>query len=183
MSIMMRTAELSTLKPYKRSPDLSNSTWYKGLLVSQLAGPDDRAFDILLVKHKRGAEPPPHIHSREDEFINVISGEANVYVDHQVFRLTAGDCLFMPRQVAHAVVTTSEELQVMVFIAPGGFLGAVNKMNAPAERMEIPGNSDAESYANTDLTETFKIFDQFGVRFLTEDEIRTEMPDYPHQPA
>jgi len=52
-------------------------------------------------------------------------------------------------------------------------------MNAPAERMEVPTDADDVIYANTDLTETIKIFQQYGIRFLTPEEIRTEMPDYP----
>jgi quercetin dioxygenase-like cupin family protein len=173
--------KLSALKAYKRSPTLSNSTWYKGILNSQIAGSDDNdgAFDIISFKMKRGTEPPPHVHSREHEFFYVFSGEMNIYVDRQVFHLTSGDCMFMPRQTPHAFLATSEELHCMVYITPGGFLGAVNKMNAPAERMEIPNDSDVITYANADLTETFKVFEQYGLRFLTKDEIRAEMPHYP----
>ena len=60
----------STLRPYKRSPALTNSTWYKGMLHSQMAGTGDNngAFDFVISKIRRGTEPPPHVHSREDEF-------------------------------------------------------------------------------------------------------------------
>jgi hypothetical protein len=37
------------------------------------------------------------------------------------------------------------------------------KMSAPAERMEIPSNSDLMTYANVDLTETIKLFEQYGI--------------------
>jgi hypothetical protein len=61
---------MSTLRAYKRSPALTNSTWYKGILVSQEAATADNngAFDLVLSKMRRGTEPPPHVHSREDEF-------------------------------------------------------------------------------------------------------------------
>jgi hypothetical protein len=35
------------------------------------------------------------------------------------------------------------------------------------------------TYANADLTETIKVFEQYGVRLLSPDEIRAEMPQYP----
>jgi hypothetical protein len=68
----------------------------------------------------------------------------------------------------------------MLLVVPGGFLDAINKMNAPAERMELPTDADTVTYADADLTETIKVFGQHGIRFLTAEEIRTEMPQYPH---
>jgi len=50
-------------------------------------------------------------------------------------------------------------------------------MNTPAKRMEVP--NDAVTYADVDLAETIKVFYEYGIRLLTEGEIRTEMPDYP----
>ena len=67
----------------------------------------------------------------------------------------------------------------MLFTAPGGFLDAINKMNVPAERMELPTEADAVTYAEADLTDTISVFEQYGIRFLTVDEIHTEMPQYP----
>ena len=67
----------------------------------------------------------------------------------------------------------------MFFTAPGGFLDAINKMNVPAERMEVPTGADAVTYAEADLTETMKVFKQYGIRFLTAEEIRKDMPQYP----
>lgn len=168
-------------RAYKRSPGLSNSTWYKGILSSQMVGTTDNngAFDLLISKMRRGTEPPPHVHSREDEFFYVFSGEMNVYVDGEVFQVTAGECMFLPRLKPHAFRIASEEIQIIALIVPGGFLDAVNKMNAPADRMDVPNGSDVATYANIDLTETIKLFEQYGIRFLTADEIRTEMPKYP----
>jgi hypothetical protein len=56
---------------------------------------------------------------------------------------------------------------------------AVGKMNVPAERMEVPKDADTVTYANADMTETIKVFERYGLRFLTADEIRGEMPEYP----
>jgi mannose-6-phosphate isomerase-like protein (cupin superfamily) len=172
---------MSTPRAYKRSPELSNSTWYKGILSSHMAETADNngAFDIIIGKLRRGTEPPPHVHSREDEFFYVISGEIRFYVDGEVFQVTAGECMFLPRRKPHAFLITSEEIHVITFIVPGGFSDAISKMNAPAERMDVPTDVDTVTYANADLTETIKVFQQHGIRLLTADEIRTEMPEYP----
>jgi mannose-6-phosphate isomerase-like protein (cupin superfamily) len=71
------------MRAYKRSPALPNSTWYKGILCSHMAGTADNggAFDIVISRMRRGTEPPPHVHSREDEFFYVLSGEMRVYAE------------------------------------------------------------------------------------------------------
>ena len=177
----MEGQSVSTLRAYKRSPALTNSTWYKGMLVSQMAGTADNngAFDLVLSKMRRGTEPPPHVHSREDEFFYVLSGEIRVYVDGEVFAVTAGECMFLPRRRPHAFLVTSEEAHVILLVVPGGFLDAINKMNAPAERMEVPTEVDTVTYATADLTQTIQVFEQNGIRFLTAEEIHAEMPQYP----
>src|SRR5262249_35461893 len=140
---------MSTPRAYKRSPALANSTWYKGILASQMAGTADNngAFDLIVSKIRRGTEPPPHVHSREDEFVYVLSGEMRFYVDGEVFRVTAGECMFLPRRTPHAFRIASEEAHVILLVVPGGFLDAINKMNAPAERMAVPTDGDTVTYA------------------------------------
>src|SRR5262250_3663509 len=100
----METQKLGILKAYKRSPGLSNSTWYKGILVSQLAGTADNmgAFDLAITKMRRGTEPPPHVHSREHEFMYLLSGEIRFYVEAEVFTVKAGEGIFIPRGKRHA---------------------------------------------------------------------------------
>ena len=63
------------------------------------------------------------------------------------------------------------------FITPGGFVDALNKMGAPAERMEVPATADTATYAKPDLAETKKVLEQYGVRLLTAGETYAEMPE------
>jgi glyoxylate utilization-related uncharacterized protein len=128
---------------------------------------------------RRGTEPPPHIHSREDEFFYILSGEIRFYIDGEVFPLTAGECMFLSRQKSHAFLIASEQIHMINFITPGGFVDALNKMSAPAERMELPATTDTMTYAKADLADTVKVFEQYGVRLLTAAEIHAEMPEYP----
>ena len=177
----MKAQELTALAAYKRTPALNNSTWYKGILVSQMAGPSDNdgAFDLVVAKMRRGTEPPPHVHSREHEMFYILSGELNVYVDRKVFRVSAGELIFLPRGVPHAFLLASDEVHQITLVAPGGFFDAVNKMNAPAERLDVPTEADTITYANADMAETIEVFEQYGIRFLTAQEIRATMPEYP----
>jgi len=136
----MHLEEVCTMRAYKRSPALTNSTWYKGILFSHMAGTADNngAFDLIIIKMRRGTEPPPHVHSRDDELFYLLSGEMKVYVDGEVFTVTAGECMFFPRRKPHAFLVTSEEVHYIALLVPGGFLDAVNKISAPAEQMDVP---------------------------------------------
>jgi quercetin dioxygenase-like cupin family protein len=177
----MKGHEVTTLAAYKRSPALDNSTWYKGILSSHMAGTadNDGAFDLVVSKMRRGTEPPPHVHSREHEMFYILAGELSVYVDGKVFRVSTGEFIFLPRGVPHAFLIESDEVHQLTLIAPGGFFDVVSKMNAPAERLDVPTDADTITYANADLTETIELFEQHGIRFLRADEIRTTMPEYP----
>src|ERR1700677_2070135 len=170
---------MQEIKAYKRSPALGNSTLYKGLLISQLAGSSDTegAFDLVESKMKKGTEPPPHIHDREDELFYILSGEIKVFAEGQVFNVAAGESVFLPKKVPHAYLIQSDVCHVLALITPGGFLNAINKMNAPARTMEIP--SDMETYATADLTATMGVFMTHGVQMLSPDEIAQQLPAYP----
>jgi quercetin dioxygenase-like cupin family protein len=170
---------MKTIQAYKRAPALENSTWYKGLLISQLAGNSDTdgAFDLVESKMKKGTEPPPHIHDREDELFYILAGEIKVFADGQVFTVVAGESVFLPKKIPHAYLIQSEECHVLALMTPGGFLNAINKMNAPARTMEIP--SDMETYATVDLTSTMAVFIKYGVRMMSPDEIAEQLPAYP----
>lgn len=156
----------SAVRAYKRSPALSNSRSYKGILMSEMAGTADNngAFDVTIGKLTRGTEPPPHVHAREDEFFYVLSGDMKFYVDGEVFLVTAGEFMFLPRLKPHAFRVASEEVHCLVFITPGGFNEIVNKMNAPAKRMDVANDSD-ETYAEIDLTETIKLLRRSAYNF------------------
>jgi len=66
-------------------------------------------------------------------------GAVSILVNNaEVFSVRAGECMFLPRGIPHAFLIASEEIHIITLITHGGFLDAINKMNAPAERMELP---------------------------------------------
>jgi hypothetical protein len=65
---------------------------------------------------------------------------------------------------AHAFRLVSEETHWVALITPDGFFDAVKKMNAPAERMEVPTDHSTVTYANVDMTDTIKILERIDLR-------------------
>ena len=173
------SSEIVSLKPFKHTPSVEISKWHKGILSTLLATDDDTggAFELVLSNMRRGTEPPPHVHTREDEFMYVLDGNLDVYVGNEVFQVGPGECAFLPLGRPHAFIIRSPEIRMLALITPGGFLKSFESMAAPAEKMEIP--SDSVTYASADLEETKKILLKHGVRFPSPGEIADEMPAFP----
>lgn len=171
--------ELTNTKAFKHTPSVEISTWYKGILITRLATAKDTggAFDLILPIVRKGDEPPPHVHAQEQELFYVLEGNVDVYVGAEVFHLAAGECAFLPQGIPHAYLIQSPELRMLALITPGGFMDAFRPMEEPAKKMEIP--SDMVTYATDNLEETMKILEQYGLRFLSPNEIAREMPAYP----
>jgi mannose-6-phosphate isomerase-like protein (cupin superfamily) len=167
-------------KAFKASPSLDNSRWYKGILSSQLAGAKETGgtFDFSVAKMRQGTEPPPHVHDREDEFFYVLSGRMHAYAEGQMFEISAGESMFLPRGRPHAFLIQSDIIEMTTLITPGGFLGVVNKMNEPAGAVTLPPENGL-TYANMDLTRTIESFEEHGVHILSQEEIRAQMPEFP----
>ena len=123
------STHLTAPKAYKRSTSLENSTWYKGILATQLAGEADTggALDFVVSKMRKGTEPPPHVHERDDEFFYILSGSIRFYTGGQVFEVAADESMFLPKGEPHAFLVQSDEVHIITVITPGGFSNAVIK--------------------------------------------------------
>ena len=169
----------SPLKAFKRSPSLEISKWYMGCLTTNLAESKDTngAFCLVAVTLAPGSEPPPHVHSREDELFYVLDGEFDVYVGEETFNVTKGECIFLPRFKPHAFVVRSPRLRLLTLFSPGGLEEAFRKADSPAQSLDLP--SDAITYSMVELEQTARRFSEYGARFLTPDEISDQLPLYP----
>jgi len=72
----------------------------------------------LIESHTRGGAPW-HVHSREDEYLYVVSGVLTVSVGKEVFRAEQGSFVFLPRGVAHAWdLASPEKATVLMMTVP-----------------------------------------------------------------
>ena len=87
----------SPLKAFKRAKSLELSKWYMGSLTTNLAEHKDTngAFCLVEATLVPGNEPPPHVHSREDELFYVLEGAFDVYVGEEAFKMETGECVFL----------------------------------------------------------------------------------------
>jgi mannose-6-phosphate isomerase-like protein (cupin superfamily) len=169
----------SPLKAFKRAPSLELSKWYMGSLTTNLAEKNDTngAFSLVEATLVPGNEPPPHVHSREDELFYVLEGAFDVYVGEEAFKVETGECIFLPKCTPHAFVIRSPRLRLLTLFTRGGLEDAFRGMSAPAQRLDLPPG--ALTYATADVTQTAQRFSAYGVRLLAPEEVAAQLRVYP----
>jgi quercetin dioxygenase-like cupin family protein len=169
----------TSLKAFKRATSLERSKWYMGMLLTNLTETPDSsgAFSLFEATLVPGTEPPPHVHSREDELFYVLEGEFDVYVGEEVFNGKTGECIFLPRFKPHAFIIRSPQLRLLILFAPGGLEEAFRSMSSPAQNLNPP--KGPLTYSAADLEHTAQRFSTSGVRMLTTDEVAQQLPFYP----
>jgi quercetin dioxygenase-like cupin family protein len=148
------------------------------LLTNLTETPDTNgAFSLFEATLVPGTEPPPHVHSREDELFYVLEGKFDVYVGEEVFNGKTGDCIFLPRFKPHAFIIRSSRLRLLILFTPAGVEEAFRSMSSPAQNLEPP--AEALTYSKSELEQTAQRFSTSGVRMLAPDEIGQQLPLYP----
>jgi mannose-6-phosphate isomerase-like protein (cupin superfamily) len=169
----------SQLKMLKRTASLDLSKWYMGILLTNLVEKKDTdgAFSLLEATLTPGNEPPPHVHTREDELFYVLEGEFDMYVSEEAMKVKTGECILLPKFKAHAFVIRSPRLHVLILYTPGGVEEAFRKLSLPAQSLEPP--TAALTYSMSDLEQTARRFGEYGVQILAPDEVAKQLPLYP----
>jgi quercetin dioxygenase-like cupin family protein len=62
-----------------------------------------------------GTFVPPHIHPTQDEFVYVLSGRYDLWLDGKDFVAKPGDLVRMPRGIAHGIFNKSGETATSLF--------------------------------------------------------------------
>ena len=170
---------LSSLVPYQRAVSRDASKSYMATLVTFLADSRDTggSFTLLEGHLKPGNEPPPHIHEHEDELFYVLEGAFDVFVGDQAFELQTGGCVFLPRLRPHGFIIRSPRLRILALFQPSGIDGYFRSMSAPpADEPDLP--SEARTYSTSDMDPIARGFADYGVWFLSPDQIAEQMPSY-----
>ena len=70
----------------------------------------------------QGRGTPLHVHPLQDEIFYVLEGAYRVKLGDEIFNLSAGDSVFLPRAVPHAWTQVSERGKMIVVLQPAGKL-------------------------------------------------------------
>ena len=123
---------------------LERSVWYSGWLLTFLATGEETRGQFALMEQvaRKGNAPPRHIHHREDETFYVVEGEMTFSVGDATIKATAGTMVFAPRDIAHSFTIDSEQVRLLVMVAPAGAEGFFKECSVPAPSMTLPPPSE-----------------------------------------
>jgi quercetin dioxygenase-like cupin family protein len=120
---------------------LDNVVWsilgqtYKPVQLSE----SSFAFDTLFPP---GTFVPPHFHPDQDEFIRVLEGDFDLWLDGEDLKATKGDLIRMPMGSKHGIFNRSNaDTRALFWVAPARKLydlfTKIDKLTDPAEVVRI----------------------------------------------
>ncbi len=122
------------------------ATWAMGSLFEHLVRADESGgMGVALVTQPPGLATPTHRHTFEDEAFYLLEGTMTYLAGGEIFHLSAGDFIWLPRGVPHAFRITGDRAARFVgFADPGGVLALYDEVGIPAAERRLPG-ADGQS--------------------------------------
>ena len=123
--------------------DAGRTIYYAGNLMQwKLEQERSMGFcSVVEVVMRRGEEPPLHVHAHEDELYYVLEGDLTFYVGRDVFEVSPGDTVFLPRKVPHAFSVSKQAgvARLLLLIWPANNLRRYfDVMGTPGTEPELP---------------------------------------------
>jgi quercetin dioxygenase-like cupin family protein len=145
---------------------LDRSVWYSGQLMTFLATAEDTQGKFALIEAvaRRGNDPPPHIHRREEETFYVLEGEMTFSVGGQTIKATPGTMVCLPRDVVHSFVIDSEQVRMLILLTPAGFEGWFKEFSVPAPAMTLPPPVEV---SNRDIQRMLESSARYGIEIVS----------------
>lgn len=93
----------------------------------------NNALSVFLFEGHGHAGTPLHLHYHQDEFFNVIEGKYRFVCGEMKTELSAGDTIFLPRNIPHQWLQLTETGKLLYAVNPAGTLEdmfqELNKLN------------------------------------------------------
>jgi quercetin dioxygenase-like cupin family protein len=136
-----------------------------GELITVLAGAEQTggSFGLMESVLAKGAEPPPHVHHREDESFFVLDGALTVRVGDESFSARPGSFVFCPRDVPHLLTLESAEVRTLTLVTPGGLESFFIDIGEPAPTRTLTTTLD-----EPDLERVATLAAHYGAEVLTD---------------
>ena len=125
-----------------REAGTARGTWAMGSLFEHLVSAEETGgrFGAALVTQPPGIATPLHRHTREAEAFFLLDGTMSYRAGETVYRLVAGDFIYLPAGIPHAFrVTGSAPVRFVGFTDPGGLFDLYDEVGIPATERRLPG--------------------------------------------
>jgi quercetin dioxygenase-like cupin family protein len=144
----MHTTHTTTTDGYALAPGDGERNWIVGDTMTFKATGESTGGSLVLLENLTapGGGPPPHVHTREDEFFHVLDGTFEVRIGDQVHALGPGGFAYVPRGTVHNFRNTAATpSRILIGFTPGGIEGFFREAGRPAvDDGPAPALDDAE---------------------------------------
>ena len=146
---------------------LDRSVWYNGSLMTLLATGEETQgrFALIEAVTRKGNDPPPHTHRREDEIFYVLEGEVVVLVGDRTIQGGPGTMIFLPRDVRHSFTIESEHARMLILVTPTGLEGWFKEFSVPATAITLP---PANEPGYQDVQRMLEAAPRYGLEFVSQ---------------
>jgi quercetin dioxygenase-like cupin family protein len=131
-----------SLTQFSRGQDGAHIRNYQGARFGFLADAADTggAYSLMEVTARPGAEPPPHVHTGEDEAFYILDGAWTFRCGPTITDAGPGTLLFLPRGLMHGFTAHTDVCRALVIMSPGGLEATFREFSEPmlAETAEPP---------------------------------------------
>jgi quercetin dioxygenase-like cupin family protein len=125
-----------------RPAGTGSATWAMGSLFEHLLSAVESGgrLGVSLVTQPPGIATPLHRHTHEDEAFYLLDGTMTYRAGDDLFHLSAGDFIWLPRGLPHAFrITGSTPVRFLGFTDPGALFGLYDEVGVPARERRLPG--------------------------------------------
>jgi quercetin dioxygenase-like cupin family protein len=121
---------ITTLHHFRRARGGEHSREVMGSHFTFLADAADTgaAYSLIEASLRPGDEPPPHVHTGEDEAYYILDGHFTFRCGETVTSADPGSLVFLPRGLPHSFTVDSES-RALVIISPGGLDNAFRELS------------------------------------------------------
>jgi mannose-6-phosphate isomerase-like protein (cupin superfamily) len=164
----MNTIHTSSHHGYAIAVGEGERIWIVGDTMTLKATAESTGGGLLLLENLTapGGGPPPHIHTREDEFWYVLDGTFEIRVGDDVHALGPGGFAYAPRGTIHNFRNTAETpSRVLVGFAPAGMEGFFRESGRPAT-----DDGPAPPVDEDEIARTIAAAPKYGVESVAFDD-------------
>jgi quercetin dioxygenase-like cupin family protein len=135
--------------------------WIVGDTMTLKATGESTGGGLVLLENLTapGGGPPPHIHTREDEFFYVLDGTFEVRIGDELHALGPGGYAYVPRGTVHNFRNTAKTpSRLLVGFTPAGMEGFFRDSGRPAT-----DDGPAPPVDEDEISRTIAAAPQYGV--------------------
>jgi quercetin dioxygenase-like cupin family protein len=126
--------------------------WIVGDTMTLKATGESTGGQLVLLENLTapGGGPPPHVHTREDEFFHVLDGTFEIRIGDDVHRAGPGGFAYVPRGTLHNFRNVADTpSRILIGFTPAGMEGFFREAGRPALDDGPAPPSDADEIART----------------------------------